>query len=101
MFVVDRIWRNESAACRHHYITCSGGIIPIANNQGSEFPCGGLFVLIQCHHWKANLKQLEGSNIYLPSFSQIPYGVRDRTSTRRSVGSRDCCLAMLALDEHV
>ena len=32
MFAIDRIWRNEGAACRHHYITCSGGIIPTVDN---------------------------------------------------------------------
>ena len=31
---------------------------------------------------------MEDDNIYLPSISQIPYGVRDRPSTRRSIGSQ-------------
>ena len=101
MFTIDRIWGNEGAASSHHYITCSGGIIPVADNQGSEFPCGGLFILIQCHHWKANPKQLEGSNIYLPSFSQIPYRVWDRTSTRRLASSERMLFALLAIDEQV
>ena len=46
IFSIDRIWRNEGAAYRHHYVTCNGVIIPTADNQRSEFPCGGLFVLI-------------------------------------------------------
>ena len=88
MFAIDRVWRNEGATFRHHYITYSGGIIPIADNQVSQFLRGGLFILVQCYYWKANSKQLEGSNIYLPSVSQIPYEVWDRTSTRRSIGGK-------------
>ena len=68
--------QGDQLAARECYLAmmaCSGGVIPTANNQVSQFPCGGLFVLVQCHYWKTNSKQLEGSNIHLPSISQIPY----------------------------
>ena len=45
-FALSRVWRNESAACRHYYITCGGGAIPITDNQGHEFSCGRLFILL-------------------------------------------------------
>ena len=45
------------------------------------------FIFVQCHYRKTNPEQLEGNNVYLPSISQIPNGVWDRPSTRRSVGS--------------
>ena len=45
-FALGRIWRNESATCGHHYTTCSGGSISTTDNQGSKFPCGGLFVFL-------------------------------------------------------
>ena len=65
-FTLGRIWRNESAACRYHYVTCGGGNISITDNQRSKFSCRGLFVVVQCYYWKTDLKQLEGSNVYLP-----------------------------------
>ena len=77
----------------HRYAACSGGVIPTANNQVSQFPRGGLFVLVQYYYWKVNSKQLEGSNIYLPSISQISYGVWDKTSTRRLVSSKRMLLS--------
>ena len=101
MLAVDRIWRNEGVAYRHHYAACSGGIIPTTDNQVSQFPRGGLFVLVQCYYWKANSKQLEDSNICLPSISQIPYKVWDGIGQTRGdqLAVRECYLAMMALDE--
>ena len=31
-FALSRVWRNESTACRHHYITCGGKAIPTIDN---------------------------------------------------------------------
>ena len=45
-FAFGRVQRNESAAYRHHYVTCGGGGIPTIGNQGRKFPCGRLFFLL-------------------------------------------------------
>ena len=87
-FTLGRIWRDENATRGYHYVTCRGRSISMTDNQRIKLSCRGLFVIIQHHHWKTNFKQLEGSNIYLPFISQIPYGVRDRANARRSVSSK-------------
>ena len=46
MFALCGIWRNKNTTCRHNYITCDDGIIPTSNNQGSKYPCRGLFVFL-------------------------------------------------------
>ena len=52
----SRLWWNEGVACWHSYIICGGGSISATGNQRCEFPCGRLFVLLQCHNWKTNFK---------------------------------------------
>ena len=46
MLALGGIQRNESTTCRNHYTTCSSGIIPVADSQGGEFPCGKLFIFL-------------------------------------------------------
>ena len=87
-FTLGRIWRDESATHGYHYVTYSGRSISTTDNQRSKLSYHRLFVDIQHHHWKTNFKQLEGSNIYLPPISQIPYRVRDRESARKPVSSK-------------
>ena len=55
-FAFDKVWKNESATCRHHYITCGSGGIPTTDSQRRKFPCGRLFILLYCHNRKANFK---------------------------------------------
>ena len=45
-FALSKVWRNESAACRHYYITCGSGGITTTDNQGHEFPYGRLFIIL-------------------------------------------------------
>ena len=93
-FTLGRIWRDESVARGYHYITCGGGSISIIDNQRSKLSCCGLFVVIQCHHWKTNFEQLKGSNIYLPPIGQIPTDYRigqvqgDQLEVRESISYR-------------
>ena len=84
---LGRIWKDESISRGYYYIACSGRSISATNNQRRKLSCGGLFIIIQCHHWKTNFEQLEGSNIYLPPVSQVPYRVQGRASARRPVSS--------------
>ena len=65
-FTLGRIWRDESTACGYHYVTYGGGSISTTDNQRSKLSCRGLFVVIQRYHWKTDLEQLVGSNVYLP-----------------------------------
>ena len=46
MLALGGIRRNESTTCRNHYTTYSSGIIPAADSQGGEFPCGRLFIFL-------------------------------------------------------
>ena len=98
---LGRLWWNEGAACWHSYITCGGGSISATGNQRREFPCGRLFVLLQCHNWKTNFKQLEGCYIYLPPIYQVPTEPGVGQVQGDQLAARECYLAMLAMDEQV
>ena len=84
-FTLSRIWRNESATYRHYYITCNGRSISTIDNQRSKLSCHGLFIVIQRYHWKTNFKQLEGSNIYLPFFYEVPNKLRSGSRARKPI----------------
>ena len=101
MFAIDRILGNEGAAYRHHYITCSGGIIPTADNQGSEFlivDCSFSYNAIigrpTLNSWKAVTSTYHLS-VKFPTKYRIGQVQGDQ------LAARECYLAMLALDEHV
>ena len=53
---LGRFWWNEGTACGYYFIISGSGDIPVTNHQGCELPCGRLFILLQCHNWKANFK---------------------------------------------
>jgi len=52
----------------------------MTNHKGSEFPCCGLFVLLQYHHRTTYFEYMESNNAHLPSSSQVSNRVWDRRS---------------------
>ena len=81
------IWRYEGTTRGYCYIAYGGRSISTTDNQRGKLSCGGLFVIIQCHHWETKFEWLEGSNVYLPPVSQVPNKVRGRVGAKRPVSS--------------
>ena len=101
MFTLGGIWRNENTTCRHHYIPCDDGIIPISNNQGSKFlvvDCSSSYNAIIgrpiLNSWKAIT-----STYHLSVKFPIEYGIGQVHGDQ--LAARECYLVMLAMDEHM
>ena len=99
MLTIDRVRRNEGAAHRHHYMTSNGRVIPAADNQGSQFPRGGLFISYNAIIGRPTLNSWKviTSTYHLSIKFPTEYGIGQAQGDQ--LATRECYLTMMALDD--